>query len=91
MLDDIEDMIKQKLLEHLIESMGDKSGDRLKPPMAVEVAAKDKAGLSDGLDKAKDALPSIPESGGEDDDESRLMDLLGEDDDEDEKDKFGRK
>lgn len=77
MLDDIEDLIKQRLLEDLIEKMGDQSGDRLKPPMAVEVEADDKKGLSAGLDKAKGALPDAPEG----DDESRLMDLLDEDED----------
>jgi hypothetical protein len=93
MLNDIEDMIKQKLLEDLIDQMGDKSGDRLSPPgLAVKVAAPDKEGLSEGLDKAKDALPNIPEPGkeaeaapSEDDDESRLLALLSDDDDEDKK------
>lgn len=92
MLDDIEHMIKQKLLEDLIEHMGDRGASRLKPDdaMAVQVAAPDKEALEEGLDHAKEALPSIPEgddkeSGSDEDDESRLMSLLDDDDDDDDK------
>ncbi len=90
MLDDVEAMIKEKLLESLIDKMSDSNGARLKPKgLEVKVAAPDKEHLAEGLDKAKEALPSVPEAGsepGEDDDESRLMALLGdEDDDEDKK------
>lgn len=77
MLDDIEDMIKQKLLEDLIDQMGDQSGSRLHPKgLAVEVQAP-----------GKDLLSAGPESdGGDDEDLSRLMEMAGKDDDDNEDD-----
>lgn len=94
MMDDLEQMIKERLLQDLIEKMSDQSGDRLKPKgLAVEVAAPDKEHLSDGLDQAKDAVGSIPsqgESPSEEDDEQRLMELLGDDEDEEKDSKFAR-
>lgn len=94
MLDDIEDMIKQKLLEDLIDQMGNKSGDRLMPKgLAVQVEAPDKDHLSAGLDHAKDSLSQVPEpgeEGGDDDDLSRLMEMAGKEDDEDDDLKRGR-
>jgi hypothetical protein len=95
MLEDIDHMIKEKLLEDLIDQMGMKSGERLKPKgLAVQVEAPDKKHLSEGLEHAKGALSHIPEpSGGEgeeggeeDDDLSRLMEMAGKDDDDDEED-----
>lgn len=86
MLDDMEQMIKEKLLEDLIGKMSDGMGDRMKPKgLGVEIQAPDKAHLAEGLDKAKDLVShtdAMPESGDGDDDEQRLMDLLGDDDDE---------
>lgn len=91
MLDDMSQMIKEKLLEELIEKMSSAGGDRMKPKgLGVEVQAPDKEHLAEGLDKAKDLIQkpgeSEPSEGGEEDDEQRLMALL--DDDDDEKDKY---
>lgn len=93
MMDDLEQKLKEGLLENLIEHMSDTMGSRMKPKgVAVEVAAPDKARLAEGLDKAKGVVGSMPdhgepdgdEAGGEDSDEERLMQLLAEgDDDED--------
>ncbi len=87
MMDDLEQMIKQRLLEDLIDKMSDQSGDRLKPKgMSVEVAAPDKDKLAEGLEKAKGLVGSAPEasaSPGEDDDEQRMLQLLAEDDEDD--------
>lgn len=92
----MEQMIKEKLLEDLIDKMSGGIGDRMKPKgLGVEVQAPDKAHLADGLDKAKELvskggpLPGLDEKGpsesSEEDDEQRLLDLLGEDDEDDEK------
>lgn len=96
MLDDMSQMIKEKLLEELIEKMSDAGGDRMKPKgLGVSVEAPDKAHLADGLDKAKELLgkgaepedESAPPSGdSEEEDEQRLLSLL--DDDDDDKDKY---
>lgn len=95
MMDDMTQMIKEKLLEDLIHQMSEGHANRMMPPkgLGVEVQASDKDGLEDGLDKAKSVLAKagdadeMPEHGGEDEgsDEERLMQLLGDDDDEDEK------
>lgn len=90
MLEDIEQKVKEALLESLIDKMSDDNGSRLKPGLAVKVAAPDKEGLAAGLDKAKEELPGIPEGKDEttppeDDDESRLLALLADDDDDDKK------
>lgn len=83
MIDDMSQMIKEKLLEELIEKMSSAGGDRLRPKgLGVEVEAPDKAHLADGLDKAKDLLGAKEQASSEDDDEQRLLELLGEDDDE---------
>lgn len=89
MLDDIEDMIKQKLLEDLIDQMGSQNGSRLKPQgLAVQVEAPDKEHLSAGLDHAKGALE---DSGGdEDDDLRRLMEMAGKDADDEDDESFKR-
>lgn len=95
MLDDMEQMIKEKLLEDLISKMSDGMGERMKPKgLGVEVQAPDKEHLADGLDQAKSLLgkggdlpglgKDMPSEGG-DDDEERMLQLLSEDDD-DEKD-----
>lgn len=94
MKDAMMDMIKERLLDELIDKMsvGD---DRMKPKgLGVEVQAPDKEHLADGLDKAKDLLDSgeIPEvepsEHGSDDDEERMLQLLADgDDDDDEKGK----
>lgn len=96
MLDDMEQMIKEKLLEDLISKMSDGMGERMKPKgLGVEVQAPDKEHLADGLDQAKSLLgkggelpglggKDMPAEGG-DDDEERMLQLLSEDDD-DEKD-----
>lgn len=94
MIDDMSQMIKEKLLEELIEKMSDAGGDRMKPKgLGVSVEAPDKTHLAEGLDKAKDILgksgssEEMPESdgGSEEDDEERLLALL---DDEDDKEKY---
>lgn len=95
MMDDLEQMIKERLLEDLIDKMSDAGGEsRLKPHgLGVSVEAPDKAALAEGLDKAKGLVakggpPEIPEAEGkgepEGDDESRLLELLGDDDDDEE-------
>lgn len=103
MLDDLEQKIKEKLLEDLITKMSDSNGDRIKPKgLAVQVAAPDKEKLAEGLDKAKSVLGSVPDSGDmpsgdgitsdpsdDDSDEARLMQLLSSEDDDDEDDKLG--
>lgn len=104
MTDDLEQMIKERLLEDLINKMSDKRGEGLAPKgMAVQVAAPDKEKLAEGLDKAKEELPHLPEAsegdeaeaaghegagdGQEDDDEQRLLALLGEHDEDDDEGK----
>ena len=97
MMDDLEQKLKEGLLENLIEHMSNGIGDSMKPKgLAVEVAAPNKDKLAEGLDKAKDVLGSIPEpseEGGleseespddEESDEERLLKLLSGEDDEDE-------
>jgi hypothetical protein len=89
MLDDMEKMIKERLLNELIDKMSDAGGERMKPKgLGVSVEAPDKAHLEEGLDHAKDILSNSKESPmpepNEGDDEQRLMALLGDDDDEDE-------
>lgn len=94
----MEQSIKEKLLESLIEEMEDKMAGHMKPKgMAVEVAAPDKEKLAEGLDKAKDVIghtePDGDEGGmGESDhdgdemsDEARLEALLEGEKDEDDK------
>lgn len=87
-----EQKIKEKLLMDLIAHMDDGMGERLAPKKAlsVEVAAPDKAHLSDALSKAKEMLSGAdhPESSEDDEsDEDRLRALLsGAGDDEDEED-----
>ena len=46
MMDQLEQMLKEKLLEELIDKMSDAGGDRLKPKgLGVEVQAKDPQAL----------------------------------------------
>lgn len=89
MLDDMSQMIKEKLLEELIDRMSDAGGERMKPKgLGVEVQAPDQAHLAEGLDKAKDILDQpgsadldgLP-GGSEEDDEQRLLALLEDDED----------
>lgn len=89
MKDDMMQMIKERLLDELIDKMSD--GDsRMKPVhgLGVEVQAPDKAHLADGLDKAKDMLdsgkvpePDSSEHGDPDDDEDRMLQMLADHDD----------
>lgn len=90
MKDDMMQMIKERLLDELIDKMsvGD---DRMKPKgVGVEVQAHDPEALKEGLDKAKDLvgsahapeMESMPEHGS-DDDEGRMLELLAQDDDDD--------
>lgn len=90
MKDDVMQMIKERLLNELIDKMsvGD---DRMKPKgLGVEVQAPDKEHLAEGLDKAKDLLSKgeAPEMDAEPsdhgDDEERMLELLAQDDDDDE-------
>lgn len=92
-MDNLEQKIKEKLLESLIEHMQDKMGgdlDKAYPKKALEVsvAAPDKEHLAQGLDKAKELAQSSDldshDADSHGDDEHRLMALLGKDDDEDE-------
>lgn len=83
-MDQMEQMIKEKLLEELIDRMS--GDDRMKPKgLGVEVQAPDKEHLAEGLDKAKDLLnkgaAEEPEleaqpDNSEEDDEQRLLALL---------------
>lgn len=90
MKDDVMDMIKERLLNELIDKMSD--GDsRMKPKgVGVEVQAKDPQALQEGLDKAKEFLGKgdAPEmeapAHDSDDDEQRMLELLAQDDDDDE-------
>lgn len=89
MKDDMLQMIKEKLLNELIDKMsvGD---DRMKPKgLGVEVQAPDKEHLAEGLGKAQDLLSKGPEgdASGGDDDEERMLELLSSDDDDDEEGK----
>lgn len=92
---DMHKMLTEKLLQDLISKMEDKMGERMKPAeepkaMEVSVAAPDKDHLSDGLDKAKDAISAMhdpkaeSEDEGHESDEDRLRELLSEHDDDDE-------
>lgn len=90
-MDDLEQKIKEKLLEGLIEHMHGKMGDDLsakypKKALEVSVAAPDKTHLAEGLSHAKD-LAESGDLGASDEgsDEDRLMALMGDDDDEDDK------
>ena len=89
-MDSLEQRIKEKLLQGLIEQMENKMGGDLdkqfpKKSLEVSVAAPDKEHLAEGLDKAKDIAENADIGPDEDSDEQRLMELLGKgDDDEDE-------
>jgi hypothetical protein len=98
MKDDMMQMIKERLLDELIDKMSD--GDsRMKPVhgLGVEVQAPDKEHLADGLDKAKEVLDSgkVPELEADEhsdhmehipeDDEERMLELLAEEDGEEDK------
>lgn len=91
-MDSMEQKLKEKLLEGLIEHMNDKMGGDLeskfapKKALSVEVAAPDKEGLAAGLEHAHDLADGDSDSD-QGSDEDRLMALLG-DDDEDDKDRF---
>ncbi len=92
--DNIDQDMKDKILEQLIEKMEDLIGGGLKDRsglqdhsgLAVEVQAPDKDKLAEGLDKAKDVVSESPlsldkpEEPKEDDqsDEDRLMELMGD-------------
>lgn len=87
MKEDMLQMIKEQLLQELINKMSD-GDDRMRPKgLGVEVQAKDPAALKDGLDKAQeivgDSEPDAHETGS-DDDESRMLEMLAKDDDDDE-------
>lgn len=87
-MEDLEQKMKEKLLEGLIEHMQNKMGDGLaskfpKKPMEVSVAAADPDKLKEGLGKAQDLIGSDDQD--EKSDEDRLMDLLGDEEDDDEK------
>jgi hypothetical protein len=84
---DLEDRIKEHVLQGLVEHMHDKMGDGLadkfKAPLEVTVGADSADGLAKGLDHAKDLADMAPD----DDDKSEDMGLLGSllDDDDDDK------
>jgi hypothetical protein len=84
MMDDMEQMIKEHLLKELIEKMSDGAGDRMKPK-GLEVEMIGKGEPAPELEASKDHELEEPSEhdGSESDDEQRLMELLG-DDDEDE-------
>jgi hypothetical protein len=95
-MDALEQKMKEKLLEGLIEHMQDKMGQGLEakyPKKAVEVsvAAPDKDKLLEGLDHAKELTEHAPEMHPSDEtsDEDRLMALMDQEDDDDEDDKKG--
>lgn len=78
-MDDLEQKLKEGLLEDLIDHMSSGMGDKLKPKgLAVEVAAPDKDKLAQGLDKAKDVLGTLPSESNEESSENELpSDLEG--------------
>ena len=85
MKDDMMQMIKERLLNELIDKMST-GDDRMKPPgVGVEVQAKTPEDLKAGLDKAKDLVSSAdtggPAQSNPDDDEQRMLELLDDDDD----------
>lgn len=86
-MDALEQRIKEKLLEGLVEHMDAKMGDDLaakfpKKSMEVSVAAPDKEKLAEGLDHAKHLAAEVPMQD-EESDEDRLMALMGDDDKDD--------
>ncbi|GAC1460087.1 MAG: hypothetical protein NVSMB70_05430 [Chamaesiphon sp.] len=102
-MDDLEQKIKQKLLEGLVEHMQGKMGESLsskypsEKAMEVSVAAPDKEHLAEGLEHAH-AMAASGKLGGEvggespeehdeahESDEDRLMELLGDDEDHEDK------
>lgn len=92
---DMLQMIKERLLDELIDKMSD-GDDRMRPKgVGVEVEAKDPAALKEGLDKAQDIvgkgdLPEPqPHENNPEDDEARMLQLLSEDDDDDEEGAHG--
>jgi hypothetical protein len=88
-MDALEQKMKEKLLEGLIEhmegKMGDDMGSKFPKAMEVSVAAPDSEHLAQGLDHAKSLAEGgdLGEPQDEGSDEDRLMALLGDDDEED--------
>jgi hypothetical protein len=83
-------MIKERLLNELIDKMSDDPRMAPQKGVGVEVQAKDPAALKEGLDKAKDLVGEggMPEQDPESD-EDRMLELLSKDDDDD--DEYGDK
>lgn len=86
MMDDLEERMKQKILEGLRDHMMDRMGDGMaekfpKKAMEVSVMAPDKEHLSEGLGKAKEMAEG---EHGDDSDEDRLMAMMGDHDEDDE-------
>lgn len=89
-MDERDQKIKEMLLNELIDRMTDSGADRMKPKgLGVSVEAPDKEHLEQGLDHAKSILSSakeMPQPQHDDgDDEHRLMALLGDEDDDEDK------
>lgn len=97
-MDDNEQQMKLKVLSSLIDYLDNRSADSLRPMspkgLGVTVEAKDKAGLDDGLEKAKSILAGssdLPTGLDHDSeqpsddmsDEDKLMQLLSDQDDDD--------
>ena len=85
MKDDMMQMIKERLLDELIDKMSD-SDPRMAPAkgVGVEVQAPDKAHLAEGLDKARELVGKgdVPDAveHSPDDDEARMLELMSDDD-----------
>ena len=95
---DIKLQLLQSLLDHLDNLSGESLSSKFKPKMSVEVAAPDKEGLTEGLEKAHELAESPElehldsdshEDESDDSDESRILDLLGKDDDDEERKPLG--
>lgn len=62
---------KMEVIENLMEAMGEDMGNQLKGMKKVTVAAPDKEGLEEGLEKAKEVVEEAPmEEESEDSEES---------------------
>lgn len=93
-MDSLEQKMKEKLMEGLIEHMTDQMGMGLeskfpKKAMEVSVAAPDEKALMEGLDKAKEVTGEASDGDREESDEDRLMQLLSEDEEDEDKLKKG--
>jgi len=64
---------KMEVVKELMESMGEDMGERIKGMQKVTVAAPDKKGLKEGLEKASEVIDGVPEM-------SDMDEVMNEDD-----------